>query len=182
MQGIRQLLFLPCLFVVYLCLTLVACNLASSPKATAEPATDSSDSRIGVAHFPQHLEEIEMNRRFPTYGVLVLGDDGCLRLSNDPEGIGGNLLVWPIGYHYNASEGTVRVLDQTGRVVAHVGDHIRISTIRNIWQPLPEPVILLVNGRQIAATVSRERLELREPLRPENHPWFPTDCPGLRMR
>ena len=179
MRGLRRFLLGPCLFAGYLCFALVSCNPASAPEATAEPATEFSDGANRVAHFPQHLEEIETNRRFPSYGVLVLGDDGCLRLGKDPDASGGNLLVWPVGYHYAGDERTVRVLDHTGGVVAHVGDHIRISTIRNIWEPLPEPVVLLISGLRTQATVSEEALEHRRPLRPENHPWLPTECSGF---
>ena len=162
------------------CLAVLACHRPPSPEATAEPTQGPAASVNRVAHFPQHLEEIETNRRFPSYGALVMGDDGCLQSSNDPKSSGGNLLVWPAGFSYDDDGDTVRVMDHTGRIVARVGDYIRISTIRNIWEPLPEPVILLVNGRRIAATVSEEeRSERLEPLRPENHPWLPSECSGF---
>ena len=174
----QRFLFLLCFLGA--CLAALACQRAPSPtpEATVEPTVEPATSVNRVVHFPQHLEEIETNRGFPSYGALVLRD-GCLRFGQDPESIGGNLLVWPAGFSFDDDGDTVRVMDQAGRVVAHEEDYIRVSTIRNIWEPLPEPVILLVNGRRIAATVSEEEhRELLEPLRPEKHPWFPSECPG----
>ena len=174
--------FLLPIWLLAACSPVLACNPASYPEAAVNP-TAAPVIANRVAHFPQHLEKIETNTRFTRYGVLVLRDDGCLRLSNDPAASGGNLLVWPAGYYFDADEGTVRVSDHTGRVVAHVGDHIRVSTIRNIWEPLPDPKVLLVNGHRVIATVSEEKrreiLDQRKPLRPEKHPWLPSECTGF---
>jgi S-layer protein (TIGR01567 family) len=46
--------------------------------------------------------------------------DGCLRA-------GGFLLVWPYGFSYSADNGTFQVIDSTGKIVARVGDKIKVG-------------------------------------------------------
>ena len=46
--------------------------------------------------------------------------DGCLRA-------GGFLLVWPYGFSLSADNGTFQVIDSTGKIVARVGDEIKVG-------------------------------------------------------
>ena len=87
-----------------------------------------------VAAFPQHdFEETVINQGVNRYfGELVLVD-GCLRLDL---GEGGRrqgrtiplLLVWPPGFSLSVKGSSVRVIDETGLIVAHLGDDVRVSS------------------------------------------------------
>lgn len=87
-----------------------------------------------VAAFPQHeFEEPVVNQGLNRYfGELVLVD-GCLRLDL---GEGGRrqghtiplLLVWPSGFSLSVKGSSVRVIDETGLIVAHLGDDVRIGS------------------------------------------------------
>ncbi|KAB2944923.1 MAG: hypothetical protein MPEBLZ_02968 [Candidatus Methanoperedens nitroreducens] len=46
--------------------------------------------------------------------------DGCLRA-------GSFLLVWPYGFSLSADNGTFQVIDSTGKIVARVGDEIKVG-------------------------------------------------------
>lgn len=59
-------------------------------------------------------------------GELVLDDCGCLRV-DAREPVGSFLLVWPAEYSPSTVDGTTRILDETRRVVARVGDIVGVG-------------------------------------------------------
>lgn len=80
-------------------------------------------------YFPQWNEEIKMGQVVkPRTGELAL-DGKCLVLRNILEGNVRNdvLLSWPESYGLNVDNGTVEVLDATGRVVARVGEEVQVN-------------------------------------------------------
>ena len=86
-----------------------------------------------VVAFPQHdFEETVINRGDNRYfGELVL-IDGCLRLDLGDGGRGQGhttplLLVWPASFSLSVKGSSVRIIDGTGLIIAHLGDDVRIS-------------------------------------------------------
>ena len=69
--------------------------------------------------FPQHDVPPAGDWRERSVGKLTL-EDGCLRA-------GPLLLIWPDGFTYDTRNGTGRVIDGDGRVVAHAGDDVRFD-------------------------------------------------------
>ena len=69
--------------------------------------------------FPQHAVPPTdyWSERF--VGQLTL-EDGCLRAAS-------LLLIWPNTFTFDTKNGVVRIVDATGRIVAHVGDDVRFS-------------------------------------------------------
>ena len=69
--------------------------------------------------FPQHdIPPTDYwSERF--VGQLTL-EDGCLRAAS-------LLLIWPNTFTFDTKNGVVRIVDATGRIVAHVGDDVRFS-------------------------------------------------------
>jgi hypothetical protein len=41
------------------------------------------------------------------------------------------LLIWPYGYSLEVEDGKIHILDETGEVVANVGDHVKIGGGQN---------------------------------------------------
>ena len=85
-----------------------------------------------VDSFPQHDEQIppDSGREFFA-GKLVLRE-GCLRAEappnpGDPAGYGPLLIIWPRSFTLSTEDGSVRVVDATGRIAARVGDHVRFG-------------------------------------------------------
>ena len=69
--------------------------------------------------FPQHdvPPTDYWSERF--VGQLAM-EDGCLRAAS-------LLLIWPNTFTFDTKNGVVRIVDATGRIVAHVGDDVRFS-------------------------------------------------------
>ncbi len=74
--------------------------------------------------FPKH-EEGEVPAALAG-GRLALDDEGCIRLVTAGNGRGATL-IWPPDYAARAEGGEIRILDEEGRVVARVGDEVRIG-------------------------------------------------------
>ena len=76
--------------------------------------------------FPEHEGgEVPAAR---AYGRLVLDDEGCIRLKltkDDSPPV--TTPIWPPEYAASAAGGEIRILDGEGRVVARVGDAVRID-------------------------------------------------------
>ena len=82
-----------------------------------EEADDGGES-VDVM-FPQHdvPPTDYWSERF--VGQLAM-EDGCLRAAS-------LLLIWPNTFTFDTKNGVVRIVDATGRIVAHVGDDVRFS-------------------------------------------------------
>lgn len=61
-------------------------------------------------------------------------DDNCLRLKPFYFFGKGDLLVWPYGYSLETESKEIRILDNDGRVVACVGDWIKVDGGEVPWE------------------------------------------------
>ena len=97
---------------------LVALTAACSGGQDIGEEADGGGESVDVM-FPQHdvPPTDHWNERF--VGQLTF-EDGCLRAAS-------LLLIWPNTFTSDTREGVVRIVDATGRIVAHVGDDVRFS-------------------------------------------------------
>ncbi len=90
------------------------------------PADDSSE----LAAFPRHTYPLGTDRGGDYFAGQLVLREGCLlvQVPSDPTARGATqLVIWPHSFSLEADSGTLRVADGRGRVVAQVGDHIRLS-------------------------------------------------------
>ena len=81
--------------------------------------------------FPRHDAPLGTDRGGEYFAAKLTLREGCLRAEvaskYDPNDPGSWLLIWPSGFAFETEAGTVQVVNELGHVVAHVGDHIRLS-------------------------------------------------------
>ena len=83
-----------------------------------------------VDFFPQHDEQILPDRGREFFAGKLVLKEGCLRAEAPPRSGHDNrspLIVWPRSFTLNTEDGSVRVVDATGRIAARVGDHVRFG-------------------------------------------------------
>ena len=84
-----------------------------------------------VTAFPRHHAPLGTDRGGEYFAAQLVLQEGCLRAEvaskHDPNDPGSWLLIWPNGFTFAIESETVRVVNELGRVVAHVGGHIRLS-------------------------------------------------------
>ena len=84
-----------------------------------------------VTTFPRHDAPLGTDRGGEYFAAQLVLQEGCLRAEvaskHDPNDPGSWLLIWPNGFTFATESETVRVVDELGRVVAQIGDHIRLS-------------------------------------------------------
>ena len=102
-----------------------------------------------VVAFPQHDEQIPPDRGREFFAGKLVLKEGCLRAEAPPRSGHDNrsrLIVWPRSFTLNTEDGSVRVVDATGRIAARVGDHVRFGgypsgpqsvRLRELEQELP---------------------------------------------
>lgn len=159
----------PFLLALVISLGLAGCN-GLPPQADHSPQS-------GVS-FPQHDEPLETDRGGEYLFGKLIARDGCLRLdysdSNLPDYT--LLLVWPPGFSVNVSDDSIRVIDKTGQIVAHVGDDVRFS-----GRLITEDVLFLANrNKPVSEWPPRWRRQLAEWQQKERE-WqqrFSVECPG----
>ncbi len=86
-----------------------------------------------VVMFPQHDASLgtDIGAQYSA-GQLVLSE-GCLRVEIPADPTRGDnpalsrLLIWPTAFTLDTGHGDLRIIDGTGRVAAHIGDHVRFS-------------------------------------------------------
>lgn len=86
-----------------------------------------------VYTFPLHSEPLATDwGRYYKMGELVL-DSGCLRILGNPalsdreEFVPSFLPIWPEGFSWKGTEGSLVIIDRSGKMVARVGDYVRLS-------------------------------------------------------
>ena len=83
-----------------------------------------------VGAFPQHDEQLPTDRGKQFFAGQLVLKKGCIRAdapppdSFYPESL---LIVWPHSFTLHSEDGSVRIVDETGRIAARIGDHVRLS-------------------------------------------------------
>ncbi len=118
--GLLKSRLLPVLLVLVISLGLAGCN-------GPPPQADNSPQRID--YFPQHDEPLRTDRGGEYFFGELFVRDGCLRLDYSDVNFPNYTLlpVWPAGFSVNVQDSSIRVIDSTGLIVAHVGDKVRFS-------------------------------------------------------
>ncbi len=95
-----------------------------------------------VTTFPRHHAPLGTDRGGEYFAAQLVLQEGCLRAEvaskYDPNDPGSWLLIWPNGFTFATESETVRVVNELGRVVAHVGGHIRLSPAAATFQQATE--------------------------------------------
>ena len=128
MKGIAVGLLL--LSAVLLATIFAGCGRVQAPTEPAATPTATATQPPPVA-FPRHDYPLETDRGgYYLAGQLVL-KEGCLlvEVPSNPNDAPwpAPLAIWPSSFSLEQDSGTVRVLDGDGRVVARVGDYLRLS-------------------------------------------------------
>ncbi len=114
-------------------------EVRGAPSPIAPPGNDELASTV---IFPRHDAPLGTDRGGEYFAGPLILEEGCLRVevssNHDPNDPGSWLLVWPNGFTYETESGMVRVEDDLGRVVAHVGDYIRLSRATLTFQQAAE--------------------------------------------
>ena len=95
-----------------------------------------------VTTFPRHHAPLGTDRGGEYFAAQLVLQEGCLRAEvaskYDPNDPGSWLLIWPNGFAFETEAETVQVVNELGRVVAHVGGHIRLSPATSKFQQATE--------------------------------------------
>ena len=115
------------------------------PSSVLEPSDKHLASRAPtspVTTFPRHDAPLGTDRGGEYFAAQLVLQEGCLRAEvaskYDPNDPGSWLLIWPSGFTFATESGTVQVVHELGRVVAHVGGHIRLSRATATFQQATE--------------------------------------------
>ena len=116
-----------------------ATTISAFPQHDAPPGGEDADI---VSVFPLHDAPLRTdNGGYYFAGRLVL-DEGCLRLEVPPDAYGQirvenppdangprrmGLIIWPSGFGSRVEGGGVNIVGADGRIVARVGDHVRLT-------------------------------------------------------
>ena len=148
------------------------------------PADDSAeraaslagDGQLSPVTFPRHAYPLGTDRGGDYFAGQLVLKEGCLlvEVPSDPTALGATqLVIWPRSFSLEANSGTLRVVDGHGRVVAQVGDHIRLNRAavtyevakrRELVTGLPEhcpPANFLVGDEVTVFDPESEATELR---------------------
>ena len=118
-----------CLLFITLFLAMTACTSATDSSLQPgenHPPTAASDPSKTI-FFPRQ-EKVNGERAVmdgETYGTLVLVDN-CIRVDSD-DSDNSYLLIWPPDFNISIENGTIKILNGDGEIVAHIGDKVHIS-------------------------------------------------------
>ena len=170
--------------VIFLMMAVVAgCSDGQAPDHAAAEIAQSTDTSLAnneqgpVVIFPRHDAPLGTDSGGEYFAAQLILREGCLRAevspSHDANDPGSWLLIWPNGFAFTTEPGTVRVVDELRRVVARVGDHVRLSRaaltleqaaerelVRGLSEDCADPYFLV--GDEVSAFDPRnEATELR---------------------
>ena len=155
-------------------------TLPSTPERSVEQLAR-GDQMSAVIAFPQHEAPLGTDRGGEYFAGRLIMSEGCLR-AEAPQYEAGTppssyLLIWPNGFALESTPGAMRVVDESGHVVAQVGDHVRLSRatttfrqaadlglVKELSEDCREPFFLV--GDEVTAfdpEHERTRLRLSEP-------------------
>ena len=86
-----------------------------------------------VVTFPQHDAPLGTDNGGKYFAGQLVLNEGCLRVEIPSDPTRGDnpalsrLLIWPTAFTLDTEDGALRIIDGTGRVAAHIGDHVRLS-------------------------------------------------------
>ena len=92
--------------------------------------------------FPRHDAPLGTDKGGEYFAGKLVVSKGCLRAeapsydASDPRSSW--LLIWPAAFTLKAESGSARIVDELGRVAAHVGDHVRLSRAEVTYQQAME--------------------------------------------
>jgi len=118
------------LLMMLLSVLLVSCS-GNTPTSQATPSPSPQPSATTIPtpvptdmFFPQANKPAQDKMLALLLGKLILVD-GCPRM----EGSGGSsvLLFWPYNYSINRNANPAEIRDDTGKVVAHIGDYVEMG-------------------------------------------------------
>ena len=99
-----------------------------SPQHHTSPG---GDDQASVPMFSQHDAPLGTDDGGKYFAGQLVLKEGCLRFdttsSDEPDPRPLPLLIWPRVFTLSSDNVAVRIVDGLGRVVAHVGDHVRLS-------------------------------------------------------
>ncbi len=111
------LLLLSCLLFIISSIGFTGCN-----------TNDITESDI---YFPTLEEPANAYMDALARGKLILDGEYILLKSSFLFFSEEMLLIWPYGYSVNVEDGKIHILDETGEVVANVGDYVKIGGGQN---------------------------------------------------
>ena len=86
-----------------------------------------------VVMFPQHGAPLGTDNGGHYFAGQLVLNEGCLRVEIPSDPTRGDnpalsrLLILPTAFTLDTEDGALRIIDGTGRVAAHIGDHVRFS-------------------------------------------------------
>ena len=104
--------------------------------ALAVAGCGGGQGREVVGAFPQHDVQLPTDRGNQFFGGKLVLKEGCIRAdAPPPDSISPKslLIVWPHSFTLSTEDGSVRIVDETGRIAARIGDHVRLSGTMARW-------------------------------------------------
>ena len=104
--------------------------------ALAVAGCGGGQGREVVGAFPQHDVPIATDSGNQFITVQLVLKEGCIRAdAPPPDSISPKslLIVWPHSFTLSTEDGSVRIVDETGRIAARIGDHVRLSGTMARW-------------------------------------------------
>ena len=133
---------------IFMMAAVAGCGDGQATDHAAAETTPSSDTSLANVQqsstmiFPRHDAPLGTDRGEEYFAGQLVLREGCLRAEvlpkYDPNDPGSWLLIWPKGFTWDSEANTVRVKDELGRVVAEVGDYIRLSRAALTFQEATE--------------------------------------------
>jgi hypothetical protein len=128
-EGKKSIIKTTCLALTALLPVITSCKaVTKSSSQSSENYAPTTASEPNNAIFFPRQEETDGERAVmdgETTGRLVI-TDSCIRLERDNSG-GSLLIIWPPEFRLSNENGTIRILNGDGEIVAHIGDRVHVD-------------------------------------------------------